>query len=397
MRYVIVGNGVAGTTAASFIRDLDSEGEITVVTEEALPFYSRIRLIEYLSKEAYAADIIIRDDEWYKSKKINLFLNTNVSDIDTEKKSIMTEKGEKLPYDKLLLATGGISYIPPIPGAEKKGVFSLRNIEDANSILSYSEDKRNVVLIGGGVLGLEAGNSMRKTGHEVSVIEFFPRLLPRQMDPDGAAILKKQMERMGFTFYLDTKSKEVIGADRAEGVLLEDGRTIFGDVIIVSAGIRPRTELAKKAGLDIQKGIVVNDRMETNMPDIYAAGDLIEHRNVLYGVWPAAEKQGEIAGVNMAGGDASYAGTIPSNVLKVVGIELASAGDIDAEGKHEAVVQKDEDRYTYKKLVIKDQIVSGCILYGDISGYKKILKGIAEKRKVADMAEELKTLKFSAF
>ncbi len=395
MKYAIIGNGVAGTTAASFISDLDSEGEITIVTEESIPFYSRIRLIEYLAKEADAEDIIIRSDEWYKSKNINLHLNTYISDIDKEKKCIVTGKGTVFTYDKLLLATGGISFMPPIPGSDKKGVFSLRNIKDANDILSYSEDKKKVVLIGGGVLGLEAGNSLRKIGHDVSVIEVFPRLLPRQMDPDGAAILKKQMEHMGFTFYLDTKSKEVTGGDRAEGVLLEDGRTIYGDVIIVSAGIRPRAELAKKSGLNIQKGIVVNDRMETEIPDIYAAGDLIEHRDMFYGVWPAAEKQGEIAGINMAGGDVSYEGTIMSNVLKVAGIELASAGDIDTEGKHDSLIQKDEDAYTYKKIVIKDQVVSGVILYGDISGYRKILKAITEKKKIQDMKEILKNINFS--
>jgi nitrite reductase (NADH) large subunit len=395
MRYVIIGNGVAGTTAASFLRDLDTEGHITVVTEESIPFYSRIRLIEYLSKEADAEDIIMKDDEWYNRKNIKVLLNTYISDIDREKKCIATNKGESLPYDRLLLATGGISFIPPIPGSEKKGVFSLRNIRDADEILSYTEDKRKVVIIGGGVLGLEAGNSLRKTGHEVSVIEFFPRLLPRQMDPDGASILKKQMERMGFTFYLNTKSKEIIGDDRAEGVLFEDGRTISGDAIIISAGIRPRAELVKKLGLNIQKGIVVNDRMETSIPDIYAAGDLIEHRDIFYGVWPAAEKQGEIAGINMAEGNASYEGTVISNVLKVVGINLASAGDIDAEGQYNAIVQKDEARYTYKKLVIKDNVLSGCILYGDISGYRNILKAVAGRRNIEDMEEVLKKYNFS--
>jgi nitrite reductase (NADH) large subunit len=395
MKYLIIGSGVAGTTAASYIRDQDSEGDIAVVTEESIPFYSRIRLIDYLAKEVNTKDIVIKDDEWYRKKNITLLLNTYISDIDKEKKCIVTPKGEIFPYDKLLLATGGFSFIPPVPGFDKQGVFSLRDIKDADEILRYSEGKKRVIMIGGGVLGLEAANSLRKIGHEVSIIEFFPRLLPRQMDPDGAAILKKQMEGMGFTFHLDTKSKEVVGEERAEGVLCEDGRTIYGDMIIISAGIRPRAELAQKAGLHIQKGIVVNDRMETNISDVYAAGDLIEHRDMFYGVWPAAEKQGKTAGINMAGGDASYEGTIMSNVLKVVGIDLASAGDIDAEGKHRSHIQKDEERYTYKKLVIKDGIVSGCILYGDITGYRKILNAISEKKPIEDMKELLQSIKFS--
>lgn len=389
MKYLIIGNGVAGTTAAQNIRKIDSEGEITIVTEENTPYYSRIRLIEYLAGEVGENDIIIHKDDWYEKKNIKLLLNAPVTGINNDSKEVLTERGGRIGYNKLLIASGGVSFVPPIAGSDKEGVFTLRNITDADEIINYAEGKKKVVLIGGGVLGLEAGNSLRKRGLDISVIEFFPRLLPRQMDPEGAAVLKAQMENMGFTFYLGAKTKEITGGDRAAGVLLEDGTRLEGDLVIISAGVRPRAELAKKLGLTIDKGVVVNDRMETELEDIYAAGDLIEHRERFYGIWPAAQKQGEVAGTNMAGGDAVYEGTTMSNVLKVVGVDLAAAGDIDADSEFDSIVQKDREKFVYKKLVIKGGILSGCILYGDISGYQKILKAIGEKKDIRGIKDAL--------
>ena len=389
MKYIIIGNGVAGTTAAANIRKLDSRGEITILSDESLPFYSRIRLIEYLAEETDEKSLVIYKNDWYEKNNIKLLLNTHVSDIDKDKKQVITFTGESLSYDRLLLAVGGFSFIPAIQGADKKGVFTLRNIKDAQEIIDYAKGAKNVTLVGGGVLGLEAGNSLRKTGHKVSVVEFFPRLLPRQMDIEGAEMLKAQMENMGFTFYLGAKSKEIAGRDKVAGLILEGGTIINTDLIIISAGIRPSAELGKKLGIPVNKGLIVNDRMETGIKDIFAAGDLIEHKGMFYGIWPAAQKQGEIAGINMAGGNAVYEGTIMSNVLKVAGIDLASAGDIDAEGKCGSIVHKDKDRYIYKKLVIKDDVLSGCILYGDITGYKKVLKAINEKKNIENIKKDL--------
>jgi nitrite reductase (NADH) large subunit len=209
------------------------------------------------------------------------------------------------------------------------------------------------------------------------------------MDPEGADVLKAQMEDMGFTFYLGAKSKEILGKKSVTGLLLEDGTWIDTDLIIISAGVRPQAELVKPLGLTVNKGLVVNDRMETGIKDIFAAGDLIEHNERYYGIWPAAQKQGEVAGINMGGGNAGYEGTTMSNVLKVAGIDLAAAGDIDAEGKFETIVHKDKEKYIYKKLVIKDNILSGCILYGDISGYQKILKTIKEQKDIAQVRKAL--------
>ncbi|MEW6409301.1 MAG: FAD-dependent oxidoreductase [Nitrospirota bacterium] len=389
MKYVVIGSGVAGATAAANIRKIDSEGRITIITDEAYPFYSKIRLMEFLSGDIDEKGLMIRKDKWYEENKIEIILNTTVTDIDNEKKEVITFSGERIKYDRLLIATGGISFVPSIPGSDKNGVFTLRTLKDAIAIREYAKKANRVLLIGGGVLGLEVGNALRKAGSSITVVEFFPRLLPRQMDPDGAGILKAQMEKMGFKFYLGAKSKEITGDSKVETLILDDGRRIDCDMIIISAGVRPNAVLVQNLGLKVEKGLIVNDRMETELQDIYAAGDLIQHNGIFYGIWPAAEKQGEVAGINMAGGSTVYEGTIISNMLKVVGIDLVAAGDIDAEGKNESIVVKDSDNFIYKKIVIKDNSIIGTILYGDIKERAKIIKAIENKTDISGIKKDL--------
>jgi nitrite reductase (NADH) large subunit len=336
MNYIIIGNGVAGTTAAETIRKNDSQGIIKIFTDEGHPFYSRIRLMDCLAGEVDFPKLQIHSNAWYDQHNIQLFLNKKVVDIDAVKKEILTVTGERHGYDKLLLADGSRSFVPPIKGAEKSGVFTLRNIRDAEEIKRFMAGKTKALLIGGGILGLEVGNSLRKFGLKVSVAEFFPKLLPRQTDPVSSALLQTRLEQMGFEFYLGVVSKEIIGDHPIKGLVLEDGRTVDTDLIIISAGVRPNLELAQKLNLQIGKGIVVSDYMETGIQNIYAAGDSIEHNGLAYGIWPASEQQGEIAGMNMAGHRAAYTGTIFSNLLKVAGIDLLAAGDIDPDGKRES-------------------------------------------------------------
>ena len=389
MKYLIVGNGVAGTTAAAAIRKTDSTGEIRMITEEAYPFYSRIRLMEYISGEVDLSKLQIKNQAWYEENKIQLALNSRVADIDPVGREIVTQSGQKFSYDKLLLATGAVSFLPPIKGSEKQGVFTLRNIQDAEAIKKYARGKSKALLIGGGLLGLEVGNSLRKAGLTVSVAEFFPRLLPRQTDPACAGLLKGRLEKMGFVFYLGVVSKEILGEETAQGLLLEDGRQIPADLIIVSAGVRPNMALAQKLGIKVGKGIPVTERMETEIPGIFAAGDAIEHRGVVYGIWPAAEQQGEVAGTVMAGGSRAYNGTTFSNQLKVVGIDLLAAGDIDPDGKLESFVEQDDQAGTYRKLVVKDNHLAGVLLFGKLEGRAKLLKAVDGQLDVSSLKEPL--------
>ena len=389
MKYLIVGNGVAGTTAAAAIRKTDSTGEIRMITEEAHPFYSRIRLMEFISGEVDLPKLQIKNQAWYEENKIQLVLNSRVADIDQSAREIVTTAGQKFLYDKLLLATGAVSFLPPIKGSEKQGVFTLRNIQDAEAIKMYAQGKSKALLIGGGLLGLEVGNSLRKAGLTVSVAEFFPRLLPRQTDPACAGLLKGRLEQMGFVFYLGVVSKEILGEETAQGLLLEDGRQIPADLVIVSAGVRPNTALAQKLGIKLEKGIPVTDRMETEIPGIFAAGDAIEHRGVVYGIWSAAEQQGEVAGTVMAGGSLAYSGTTFSNQLKVVGIDLLAAGDIDPDGKLESFVEQDNQAGTYRKLVVKENHLAGVLLFGKLEGRGKLLKAVDGQLDISALKEPL--------
>jgi len=382
--YLIVGNGVAGTTAAENIRKLDKEGNIRIVTDEDLPFYYRIRLNEYISGDMAERDLIAKGRDWYHERAIDLRLRTRVIDVKPTEKVVITDKDERIPYDVLLIATGSHSFIPPIEGSGMKGVFALRNIQDARDISGWTKDQDNVVLIGGGLLGLEAGHALRKLGKNVTVVEFFPRLLPRQLDVEGAKRLQAMMEDMGFSFRLGAKTQEITGSAQVDGVLLEGGEKLSTGMVVISAGVRPNMELAGPLGLDHDKGIKVNEYLRTNQPDIYAAGDVAEFRGMPYGIWPAAMEQGKIAGTIMAGGNVKYRGTTMANSLKVAGIELASAGNIDPEGKFESRVVQDEN--VYRKIVIEDNKVIGCIMLGDTKGFNKVTKAMAEKQDVSRIA-----------
>jgi len=385
--FVIVGNGVAGTTAAENIRKLDKAGKLTVVTEESTPFYYRMRLPELISGDLAEERLIAKSDQWYKDQGIDLRLNTRIQTADPGKRVIVTESHQEIPYDRLLVATGSRSFIPPMKGSDKKGVFALRSIQDARDIIAWAKKIQKVVLIGGGLLGLEAGNALRKLGKKLTVVEFFPRLLPRQLDVAGGGRLQKIMEGMGFSFRLGAKTQEIKGEDRVTGVLLEGGELLPAEMVIISAGVRPALELAKALQLDHDKGIKVDEQMKTNQPGVYAAGDVAEFKGIPYGIWTAAAEQGQIAGTNMAGGNAVYKGTVMANTLKVVGIDLASAGNIDAENKLESKVLTDDK--VYKKIVFENDQIAGCIMLGDTKGFTKITKMMSDKQNVSQIKEKL--------
>jgi len=384
-RYVILGNGVAGTTAAEKIRELDREGAISILSAEDTPFYYRIRLPEVVAGDIEEAKIIAKKPDWYRDRSIDLHLQTTVTEADTDTKTLRTESGQEFPFDKLLLANGSSSFIPPIQGADTPGVFALRSMQDVRDIRTWAGHAARVVLIGGGLLGLEAGNGLRKLGKEVTVVEFFPRLLPRQLDTDGGARLQSMLEGMGFSFRLGAKTTSISGQKAVQEVHLESGETLPADLVLISAGVRPNLELAKQLDLDSDKGIKVNEHLETSRQDIYAAGDVTEFQGRVYGIWPAAEEQGRLAGKNMAGAGEAYQGTVMANTLKVVGIDLASAGEIDADNEHDSRVRAGEN--SYRKLVLKGGTIIGSIMLGDTSGFQKVTRMMKEQTDVSGSIE----------
>jgi nitrite reductase (NADH) large subunit len=387
-KYLIIGNGVAGTTAAEFIRKQDVKGKITIVTEETLPFYYRIRLNEYISADISEQTLVAKKTQWFKDNDIDLKLRTRIAGAEPQQKVIVSEKNQRFYYDLLLIATGSHSFVPPIKGYGLKGVFTLRTIKDAHEISIFAKNTEHVVLIGGGLLGLETGYALRKLGKKVTVVEFFPRLLPRQLDVDGAFMLQQKLEEMGFHFRLGAKTLDIIGDNQTtKGVLLEGGEVLAADMIIISAGVRSNLEMADALGLEYNKGIKVDEYMRTTRADIYSAGDVMEFKETVYGIWPAAMEQGKIAGINMSGGNIIYKGTTMANTLKVAGIDLASAGDIDPENKFESKIVRDEK--TYKKIVINNDRIIGCIMLGDKKSFNRVIKAIQEKHYASEVLPEI--------
>jgi nitrite reductase (NADH) large subunit len=378
--YVIVGNGAAGTTAAEHIRKNDRDGKITILTEEELPFYYRIRLIDYLGGDIEEGQLIARDEDWYGERGIKLMTGVRVAGGDPAKRLIQTENGEEFSYDRLLLATGSYPFLPPITGTDTGGTFTLRNIRDARAILSCCLHRSELVMIGGGLLGLETGNALRRRGMNVTVVEFLPRLLPRQLDVRGAAKLTRLMEDMGFTFHIGKSVGEILGKQNVERVILQTGEEIPAEVVIVAAGVRPNLELARRFGLKCDRGIVVDSLLRSSRPQIFAAGDAAEHNGVVYGIWPAAVQQGRAAGTNMAGGSLEYRGTTMVNRLKVAGIDLASMGKIDPENRYRSEVEETETVYRKRVYDDDDKLIGG-ILLGDISDYGAMAREIGENRR----------------
>ncbi|HSW61909.1 MAG TPA: FAD-dependent oxidoreductase [Dissulfurispiraceae bacterium] len=389
MKYIIIGNGVAGTSAAITIRKQDTAADILILSAEPTPFYSRIRLIDYLAGEVSEQELILFKNSWYEKNAITLRLSSPAERIDPKTKTVQIAGEQTLRYDRLLLATGGVPTLPPIEGIRLPCVYTLRTLADAERIRDAAGRSQNVLVLGGGLLGIETANALQKAGNTVTVVEYFPRLLPRQMDAAGGEVLQRALEHLGLQFVLDAKTRAVIDDAGRRGIELLDGRFVAADMVIVSAGIAPNRALLDGLPVEPGRGVPVNDLLETGIPDIYAAGDLVEHRGVMYGIWSAAERQGKVAGMNMAGERELYTGTLPSSVLKVAGIDLMSAGNIDADSKYRSVVETDADKGIYRKLVLDGDTLVGCILCGSTEGKKDILTAIQEKKPLQSIADAI--------
>ncbi len=374
MRVVIIGNGAAGATAAEEIRKADGSCEITVISDESYPYYSRPRVIEFLTGKVAEEKIFIRKSEWYAENKIELLLSTVVEKIDTEAKQVKAG-GVLINYDKLIIAAGAYSFAPPFPGAKDKGVFTLRTIDDAKSIMQYAKGRKKAVVIGGGLLGIEAANSLKEHGLNVTIVEVFDRLLPRQLDTETAAILKGKLESMGLSFILNKQTAAIEDAEGGKKVKFADDSFEETDMVLLSAGIRSNLKIIENTPVEKMLGIKIDGFGRTNIDSVYACGDIAEFNGRVYGIWPAAREQAIAAASHITGGSAEYKGTVMSVKLKVAGIELASMGDVSGEGT-EAEIKKENENF--KKIFIRDNKVAGAILIGNTGDYAKIQKMIKE-------------------
>ncbi|TRZ92563.1 NAD(P)/FAD-dependent oxidoreductase, partial [bacterium] len=330
---MIVGNGLAGTMAAKSLRELDPSIEIEVFAEERYPYYPRPNLIEFIAGNLSYEKLFAFPEHWEERQNIVIRTDEPVVRIDVGAGKVETRDGRTSAFDRLLLANGSSAFVPPIEGVEKKGVFVLRTLDDALAILEYLKDHPRVAVLGGGLLGLEIARALKARGASVTVNEFFDRLLPRQLDVRGAGILKAQIEKLGIEVRLGVATEEITGDGEAAGLKFKDGGEAAADMVIAAAGVKPNLSVAKEAGIAVDRGVVVNDLLETSRPGIFAAGDVAQHRDRVYGIIPASFDQARVAAFNMLSPEKTYGGTVTSNQLKVAGVLVTSVGLVNPEGE----------------------------------------------------------------
>ncbi len=396
MRTLIIGNNVAGTNLAKALRDGEPDAEVLIVTEEGTPYYARPKLIDYIAGEVEEDGLLFYQLDWYDKNKIGLVLDARVDQIDRASKKILVDD-DWISYDKLVLANGSSAFMPPFKGLPKERVFSLRTLEDAKAIRAAASQARSVVVIGGGLLGLETARALAKGFPEVkvTVLEYAEHLLMRQLDHEGAAILQKWIEGLGTSVLTHAETEEVLGGDTVTGVKLKDGRTIDCDMIVISAGARANISLAKDAGLEVNRGVVVDSSLRTSDPDIYAIGDVAEFEGRTWGIIPTALEQARVAAKKVIGADGpEYVGTIPSNTLKVMGIDVTSIGTVRSEHElptpgFEEIRATTPDGKVYKKFVVKDGALIGAVLLGTRKETGKVSKLIKEGKQLGDIKNRL--------
>ncbi|MBI5555399.1 MAG: NAD(P)/FAD-dependent oxidoreductase [Elusimicrobia bacterium] len=372
MKIIIVGNGVSGITVAKFLRTQSEDADITIFTDEKDYYYPRPILIEFLAGRVKREEIYFYPPTWYAEKKIKVESHRKVAKIYEKSKKIELENGEQYSYDCLVLATGAKSFILPIEGFNKKGSFCLRTIDDAQRIKDYLSalglyNKRKAVIIGGGFLGLETAYAMSGAGLEPTVLEYNKSLLSRQIDEQGADILKVKLESLGIKFKLEAECESLNGNDQVESITLKGGEVIPADLVIMAAGISSNLELAKTAGLKVSKGILVNKFLQTDNEFIYACGDTAEFDGRVYGIIPVALAQAQTVAFNALNGPKLvYKGVLLNTTLKIAGIDLTCLGDSNPPVKAYDIRRKaDPEKGTYIKLLLKANKVAGVILIGD--------------------------------
>ena len=366
-RLILIGHGMAGVRTLEELLKLDKDRfAITVFGAEPHPNYNRIMLSPVLASEKTIDDIVLNDRAWYAENGITLNCGDPVVQIDRVKCTVTTAHGETLGYDRLLLATGSSPFIIPVPGHDKQGVIGFRDIADVNTMLAAARRFKKAVVIGGGLLGLEAANGLMKNGMEVSVVHLLDTLMERQLDPPAAALLKASLEARGMRFMMKAQTSELLGDERVTGVRFADGTVIDADLVVMAVGIRPNIMLAQAAGIHCERGIVVNDTLQTYDPKVYAVGECVQHRGMCYGLVAPLFDQAKVCANHLAQlGIARYEGSVTSTKLKVTGIDLFSAGDFNEGEGDETLVLQDPSQGIYKKLVIRDDKIKGAVMYGD--------------------------------
>ncbi|MBF6991352.1 MULTISPECIES: NAD(P)/FAD-dependent oxidoreductase [Cupriavidus] len=367
-RLVVVGNGMAGMrTVEELLKLAPDLYDITVFGAEPHGNYNRILLSPVLAGEKTVADIMLNTREWYDENGIELLAGDPVVSIDRPRRVVRSASGREVRYDRLLLATGSKPFIIPVPGHQLEGVIAFRDIQDVETMLHAARNHRHAVVIGGGLLGLEAANGLLRQGMDVTVVHLADSLMERQLDKPAATLLQGALERKGLRFLLGAQTAEILGTERVTGVRFKDGSEIPADLVVMTAGVRPNIELAAGAGLHCERAIVVDDTLQTYDPRIYAVGECVQHRQATFGLVAPIWDQARVCAAHLAGaGHRRYVQQATATKLKVTGVDLYSAGDfIGAEGSEDLVL-RDARRGVYKRLVLQDGCLVGAVLYGDV-------------------------------
>lgn len=369
LRLVMVGNGMAGVrTLEELLKLAPDLYDITVFGAEPHPNYNRIMLSPVLAGEQSFEDIILNDLDWYRDNGVTLHAGKRVVEIDRRRCRVIADDGTVASYDRLLVATGSSPFILPVPGNRLAGVIGYRDIADTELMVSTASSKRHAVVIGGGLLGLEAANGLKQRGMDVTVVHIGKGLLDRQLDATAAAMLQSSLESRGIRFQLSEVTQELVdgGQGQVVAVRLESGLQLPADLVVMAAGVRPRTELAEHAGLACDRGILVSDTLQTYDPKIYAIGECANHRGIAYGLVAPLYEQARVCANHLAMlGYGRYLGSVTATKLKVTGIDLFSAGDFKGSDDSEIITLSDPPLGIYKKLVIRDNALVGACLYGE--------------------------------
>jgi nitrite reductase (NADH) large subunit len=393
MKLVVVGNGMAGIRTLEELLKLDPDlYDITVFGAEPYPNYNRILLSPVLTGEQTIKDIILNDISWYTDNGITLKMNCRVTNINRARKEVVADDGSVVKYDRLLIATGSNPFILPVPGNDLEGVLAFRDIRDVDLMIDAAARLKHAAVIGGGLLGLEAANGLASRGMKVSVVHLGDTLLDRQLDTAAARMLQASLEKRGLDFLMNRQTEAVLGdaQGRVSGLRFKDGSELATDLVVMAVGIRPNTELAEQAGIYTDRGIVVNDTLQTYDPSIYAVGECVSHRGIAYGLVAPLFEQAKVAANHLAfHGIGRYAGSATSTKLKVTGIDVFSAGDFNEGDGTEAITLADPVGGVYKKLVIRGDKLVGACLYGDTVDGAWYFRLIREAKSIAELRENL--------
>lgn len=383
---VVVGNGMA---AARLVDELAKAAlgryAIAVIGDEPRLAYNRVLLSSVLAGETASRDIELRPAAWWRDRGVTLKYGCVAAEIDVGRRELKIAGEESVAFSKLVLATGSTPLRLNVPGADLAGVHTFRDSRDVDLLLALAAKKKRVVVVGGGLLGLEAAYGLAKAGAAVTLLHLMDRLMERQLDAPAAELLKTLVERKGIRILLGANTAALLGDFSVTGVELTDGRRIDADAVIFAAGIRPNIALAKEAGIAVNRGILVDDHLQTAAPGIFALGECAEHRGICYGLVEPAYEQARVLAQHLAGGAAGYAGSVVATNLKVSGVSVFSAGDFIGADGSEAIVLNDVRRGTYKKLVIAQGRLTGAVLVGDVADALWYLELIRSRAPIADI------------